>query len=253
MAEQHELNLAGSICVHTGVLYNFRQEMRGSTLIQRKTAPVRGQRLEAAGNARRRRRAGGPVCPLPAAVRGMAGSGTGRRASCRLRSGGGVPAHRRHGRASRARHPRCRRARWSGPASGLCPGPRRWPPRSTSRGRAPMPCTISPAWITWRCARPWSLPRAGTPARGQPKSPRRVAGESRAAAWSASSRVQAVTRSAGAPAPHVSVVYLRVYATRVTTTPVSRQVTSDGVTVELTRSSGRWPGQAPSCSTKSAP
>ena len=30
-------------------------------MIQRKTAPVRGQRPEAAGNARRRRRAGGPL------------------------------------------------------------------------------------------------------------------------------------------------------------------------------------------------
>ena len=35
--------------------------MRGLTLIQRKTAPVRGQRPEAAGNARRRRRAGRPL------------------------------------------------------------------------------------------------------------------------------------------------------------------------------------------------
>ena len=53
-------------------------------------------------------------------------------------------------------------------------------------------------------------------------------------------RVQAVTHPAGAPAPTPAVVYLRVYATRVTTTSAGRQVASDGVTVELTRSGGRW-------------
>ena len=53
-------------------------------------------------------------------------------------------------------------------------------------------------------------------------------------------RVQAVTRPAGAPAPAPSVVYLRVYATRVTTTSAGRQADSDGITVELTRTGGRW-------------
>jgi hypothetical protein len=53
-------------------------------------------------------------------------------------------------------------------------------------------------------------------------------------------RVRAVTHPAGAPAPAPDVVYLRVYATRVTTTSAGRQVASDGVTVELTRSGGRW-------------
>jgi hypothetical protein len=53
-------------------------------------------------------------------------------------------------------------------------------------------------------------------------------------------RVQAVTRPAAAPASSASVVYLRVYATRVTTTSAGRQVASDGVTVQLTRSGGRW-------------
>src|SRR5437763_1391953 len=42
-----------------GCAVNFTQEMRGLTLIQCKTAPVRGQRPGAAGNARRR--AGRPV------------------------------------------------------------------------------------------------------------------------------------------------------------------------------------------------
>ena len=53
-------------------------------------------------------------------------------------------------------------------------------------------------------------------------------------------RVQAVTHPAGAPAPTPAVVYLRVYATRVTTTSAGRQVASDGITVQLTRSGGRW-------------
>jgi hypothetical protein len=53
-------------------------------------------------------------------------------------------------------------------------------------------------------------------------------------------RVQAVTRPDGAPAPTSSAVYLRVYATRVTTTWAGRQVASDGITVQLTRSGGRW-------------
>jgi hypothetical protein len=53
-------------------------------------------------------------------------------------------------------------------------------------------------------------------------------------------RVQAVTEPAGAPAPTPSVVYLRVYATRVTTTSADRQVASDGITVQLTRSGSRW-------------
>ena len=53
-------------------------------------------------------------------------------------------------------------------------------------------------------------------------------------------RVRAVTHPAGAPAPSPDVVYLRVYATRVTTTAAGRQASSDGITVELTRSGGRW-------------
>ena len=53
-------------------------------------------------------------------------------------------------------------------------------------------------------------------------------------------RVQAVTRPDGAPAPTATVVYLRVYATRVTTTWAGRQAASDGITVQLTRSGGRW-------------
>jgi hypothetical protein len=53
-------------------------------------------------------------------------------------------------------------------------------------------------------------------------------------------RVRAVTQPAGAPAPTPSAVYLRVYATRMTMTSAGRQVASDGITVELTRSGDRW-------------
>jgi hypothetical protein len=53
-------------------------------------------------------------------------------------------------------------------------------------------------------------------------------------------RVHAVTHPAGAPAPIPSVVYLRVYATRMTTTSAGRQADSDGITVQLTRTGKRW-------------
>jgi hypothetical protein len=53
-------------------------------------------------------------------------------------------------------------------------------------------------------------------------------------------RVRAVTQPAGGPAPTPSVVYLRVYATRVTAMAAGRQAASDGITVQLSRSGGRW-------------
>ena len=53
-------------------------------------------------------------------------------------------------------------------------------------------------------------------------------------------RVGAVTRPDGAPAPTSSVAYLRVYATRVTVTTAGRDTSSDGTTVQLTRTGGRW-------------
>jgi hypothetical protein len=53
-------------------------------------------------------------------------------------------------------------------------------------------------------------------------------------------RVHAVTHPAGAPAPTPAAVYLRVYATRMTTTSAGRQAAGDGITVQLTRSGNRW-------------
>lgn len=52
--------------------------------------------------------------------------------------------------------------------------------------------------------------------------------------------VRAVTHPAGAPAPTSSVVYLRVYATQVTTSTEGRMASSSGITLQLTRSGGRW-------------
>jgi len=52
--------------------------------------------------------------------------------------------------------------------------------------------------------------------------------------------VDAVTRPDGAPAPTVHVAYLRVYATRVTVTTASRDTSSDGTTLQLTRTGRRW-------------
>ena len=53
-------------------------------------------------------------------------------------------------------------------------------------------------------------------------------------------RVRAVTRPDGAPAPTPSVTYLRVYATRVTVTTGGCTTGSDGITLRLARSGGRW-------------
>ena len=53
-------------------------------------------------------------------------------------------------------------------------------------------------------------------------------------------RVGAVTRPGGAPASTSSVTYVRVYATRITVTTSGRTTGSDGITLRLTNSDGRW-------------
>jgi hypothetical protein len=52
--------------------------------------------------------------------------------------------------------------------------------------------------------------------------------------------VRAVTRPAGAPAPTATRVFLRVYAVRITRSVAGLTTRSDGITLQLTRSRGRW-------------
>jgi hypothetical protein len=212
--------------------------MRGLTLIQCKTAPVREKRPEAAGNAGRRGRTGGPLGRSERRLSGewlaavvavvlvagcAAGAGSPRPAVAGERPAAGfaVPA------GSLVRVPRPDYARpapvaaafyvaWGstdavhdqpGRYLGLCA-----PLVTAALGRQLAASQPAPAaWQAMRRARLVSLVR-----------------------------VRAVTHPDGAPAPTPDVVYLRVYAARVTTTPAGRQVASDGVTVRLTRSGGRW-------------
>jgi hypothetical protein len=53
-------------------------------------------------------------------------------------------------------------------------------------------------------------------------------------------QVRAVTRPDGAPGPTAATAYLRVYATRVTVTASGRTTASDGATLRLARTGGRW-------------
>lgn len=53
-------------------------------------------------------------------------------------------------------------------------------------------------------------------------------------------RVRAVTHPEGAPAATPTRVSLRVYAVRIVSTPAGRTTVSDGITLQLTRSGGRW-------------
>jgi len=53
-------------------------------------------------------------------------------------------------------------------------------------------------------------------------------------------RVGAVARPDGAPTSTSPVTYLRVYATRLTVTTGGRTTDSDGITLRLTGSGGRW-------------
>ena len=208
-------------------------------MIQCKTVPVRDQRPEAAGNARRRRRVRRPLA----------------RCQRRRLSGAWLAAVLAAGLAT-------------GCAAGAAS------PRPAAAGGRPAPGIAVPAGSLVRVPRPdYSRPAsvaaafyvawASTDAvHDQPGTylalcaplvtaalERQLAASQPApAAWQAMHRarlvslvrVQAVTHPDGAPAPTPSAVYLRVYATRVTTTSAGRQVASDGITVQLTRSGGRW-------------
>ena len=213
--------------------------MRGSTLIQCKTVPVRGQRPGAAGNAQRRRarrplarsqrRLSGAWLPAVVAAGLVTGCAAGT-APPRPAAAGGRPA----------------------------PGPGIAVPAG-SLVRVPRPDYSSPASVAAAFYVAWASTDAVHDQPGSylakcaplvtPALERQLAASPPAPfAWQAMRRarlvslvrVQAVTHPDGAPAPTPDVVYLRVYATRVTTTSAGRQVASDGITVQLTRSGSRW-------------
>ena len=202
-------------------------------MIQCKTAPVQGKRPETAGNARRRRRA-----------------------RCQRRLSGAwltavLAAGLVTGCAAGAASPRPAAAAGR-PAPGIAVP-------AGSLVRVPRPDYARPASVAGAFYVAWGSTDAVHDQPGTylalcaplvtPALERQLAASQPApAAWQAMYRarlvslvrVQAVTRPDGAPAPTPDAVYLRVYATRVTTTSAGRQVASDGVTVKLTRSGGRW-------------
>jgi hypothetical protein len=208
------------------------------TLIQCKTAPVRERRPEAAGNAGRRRRAGGP---LARSQRRLSGAWLAAVVTAVLLTGC----------AAGAASPR--------PAvAGERPTPGFAVPAGSLAG-VPRPDYARPASVAAAFYVAWASTDAVHDQPGTylalcaplvtPALERQLAASQPApAAWQAVRRarlvslvrVRAVTRPAGASAPTPAAVYLRVYATRVTTTAAGRQVAGDGVTVELTRSGGRW-------------
>jgi len=190
-----------------------------------KSAPVRGQRPEAAGNIRRRL----PAAWLAAVL--AAGLVTG------CAAGAASP------------HPA---AAGEPPASGIAVPP-------GSRVRVPRPDYARPAsvaaafYIAWASTdavhdQPGTYLARCAPLVTAALERQLAASQPAPAAWQAMRRarlvslvrVRAVTHPAGGPAPGPSVVYLRACATRVTATAAGRQVASDGITVQLTRSGGRW-------------
>ena len=204
-----------------------------------KTVPVRGERPETAGNARHRHRARRPLA----------------RSQRRQLSGAWLAAALAAvlvtGCAAGAASPRPA-------AAGERPAPGTAVPAG-SLVRVPHPDYARPAsvaaafYIAWASAdavhdQPGTYLALCAPLVTAALERQLAASQPAPAAWQAMRRarlvslvrVRAVTHPAGAPAPTPSAVYLRVYATRVTTTSAGRQVASDGVTVELTRSGGRW-------------
>jgi hypothetical protein len=212
--------------------------MRGLTLIQCKTAPLRERRPEAAGNAGRRRLEGGPLARsqrrlsgewLAAVVAAMLVTGcTAGAASPRPAVAGGRPA----------------------PGIAVPAGSLVRVPRPDYARPAPVAAAFYVAWASTDAVhdQPGTYLALCAPLVTAALERQLAASQPAPFAWRAMRRarlvslvrVQAVTHPAGAPAPTASVVYLRVYATRVTTTPAGRQVASDGITVQLTRSGGRW-------------
>ena len=207
-------------------------------MIQCKTAPGWERRPEAAGNAGRRRRAGGPL-------------GRSRRRLSGAWLAAVVAAVLVTGCAARAGSPRPAVAGaqptpgFAVPAGSLIDVPRPDYARPASVAAA-----FYIAWASTDAAhdQPGTYLALCAPLVTAALERQLAASQPAPFAWRAMRRarlvslvrVRAVTRPAGAPAPTRDVVYLRVYATRVTTTAAGRQVASDGVTVRLTRSGSRW-------------
>ena len=210
-------------------------------MIQCKTMPVRDQRPEAAGNARRRRRVRRPLArchrrrlsgPWLAAVlaAGLATGCAAGAASPRPAAAGGRPA--------------------PGPGIAVPAGSLVRVPRPDYSSPASVAAAFYVAWASTDAVhdQPGTYLALCAPLVTAALERQLAASQPAPAAWQAMHRarlvslvrVQAVTHPDGAPAPTPSAVYLRVYATRVTTTWAGRQVASDGVTVQLTRSGGRW-------------
>ena len=212
--------------------------MRGSTLIQRKTAPVRGQRPGAAGNARRRRRA---RRPLGRSERRLSGAWMAAVLAAVLVTGcaAGTGSPRPAVAGER-------------PAPGIAPpaGSLVRVPRPDYARPAPVAAAFYVAWASTDAVhdQPGTYLALCAPLVTAPLERQLAASPPAPAAWQAMRRarlvslvrVRAVTHPAGAPAPTPAAVYLRVYATRVTTTSAGRQAASDGVTVQLTRLGDRW-------------
>ena len=199
--------------------------MRGSTLTPRKTVPVRGQRPEAAGNTPRRRPAGWVAAVLAASlVTGCAAAA--------------APAH-----PAAAAEP-------AAPGIAVPPGSQVRVPRPDYTRPASVAAAFYVAWASTDAVhnQPGTYLARCAPLVTAALERQLAASQPAPAAWQAMHRarlislvrVQAVTPPAGAPAPTPSVAYLRVYATRVTTTAAGRQADSDGITVQLTRTGGRW-------------
>ena len=206
-------------------------------MIQCKTAPVRGKHPQAAGNARRRR----ARRPLARSQRRLSGAWLTAVVAAVLVTGcaAGAAPQRPAGAGER-------------PAPGFAVP-------AGSLVRVPRPDYARPGSVAAAFYVAWASTDAVHDQPGRylalcaplvtPVLERQLAASQPApAAWQAMRRarlvslvrVRAVTHPDGAPAPTPGAVYLRVYATRVTTTSAGRQVASDGVTVELTRSGGRW-------------
>jgi len=193
-------------------------------LIQCKTAAVRGPRPEAAGNDRQL-----PGAWLAAVL------------AASLVTGCAAGAASPHPSAAAGR-----------PASGIAAPP-------GSQVRVPRPDYARPAsvaaafYVAWASTdavhdQPGTYLARCAPLVTAALERQLAASQPAPAAWQAMRRarlvslvrVRAVTHPAGAPAPTPSVVDLQVYATRVTATSAGRQAASDGITVQLTRSGGRW-------------